>query len=107
VAYARQFIQEHQADKLTLTAVAKAANTSTFYFCKLFKKTTGMHFTEYLSQVRVEKVKSLMPNSNLRISEIAYGAGFQSLTHFNRVFKRITGQSPSDYRMKLPSYKSL
>ena len=106
VSHARQFIQEHQNDDLSLTAVAKAVNTSTFYFCKLFKRTTGLNFTEYLSQVRVEKAKGLMPNPNLRISEIAYGVGFQSLTHFNRVFKRITGQSPTGYRTKLPNFKT-
>jgi AraC-like DNA-binding protein len=105
ITRARDFIQEHQADNLSLTEVAKAVNTSTFYFCKLFKRTTGLNFTEYLSQVRVEKAKSLMPNPNLRISEIAYQVGFQSLTHFNRVFKRITGQSPTVYRTKLPYYK--
>jgi AraC-like DNA-binding protein/ligand-binding sensor protein len=107
VSQARQFIQEHQADDISLIEVAKAVNTSTFYFCKLFKRTTGLNFTEYLSQVRVEKAKSLMPNPNLRISEIAYQVGFQSLTHFNRVFKRITGQSPTGYRTKLPHFKKV
>ena len=102
VSRARQFIQDHQADDLSLTQVARAVNTSTFYFCKLFKRATGLNFTEYLSQVRVEKAKSLLPNPNLRISEIAYEIGFQSLTHFNRVFKRITGQSPTSYRRGLP-----
>lgn len=107
VSRARQFIQEHQSDDLSLNEVAKAVNTSTFYFCKLFKRTTGLNFTEYLSQVRVEKAKSLMPNPGLRISEVAYQVGFQSLTHFNRVFKRITGQSPTGYRSKLPNFKPL
>jgi YesN/AraC family two-component response regulator len=106
VTRARQFIHEHQSDDLSLTEVAQAVNTSTFYFCKLFKKATGLNFTEYLSQVRVEKAKSLLPNPNYRVSEIAYEIGFQSLTHFNRVFKRITGQSPTDYRKRLPKFKS-
>jgi AraC-like DNA-binding protein len=53
--------------------------------------------------VRIEKAKNLLLNPNLRISEIAYEVGFQSLTHFNRVFRKITGQSPTDYRDKLPS----
>jgi AraC-like DNA-binding protein/ligand-binding sensor protein len=106
VSRARQFIQEHQADYLSLTEVAKAVNTSTFYFCKLFKRATGLNFTEYLSQVRVEKAKVLMSNPNLRISEIAFEVGFQSLTHFNRVFKRITGQPPTAYRAKLPNFKA-
>jgi AraC-like DNA-binding protein len=106
ITRARKIIQEHHTDNLSLTEVAKAVNTSTYYFCKLFKSTTGLNFTEYLSQVRVEKAKNLMPNPNLRISEIAYQVGFQSLTHFNRVFKRITGQSPTDYRTKLSYYKN-
>ena len=107
ITRARQFIREHQADDLSLAEVARQVNTSTFYFCKLFKKATGLNFTEYLSQVRVEKAKSLLPNPNLRISEIAYEIGFQSLTHFNRVFKRITGQSPTIYRQRLPKLSSV
>ena len=74
---------------------------STFYFCKTFKKTTGLNFTHYVSRVRVEKSKSLLLNRNYRISEIAYEVGFQSLTHFNRVFKRIAGESPTHYRQHL------
>jgi YesN/AraC family two-component response regulator len=103
---ARQFIHDHQVEDLSLGDVAKAVNTSTFYFCKLFKRATGLNFTEYLSQVRVEKAKSMLPNPNLRISEIAFEVGFQSLTHFNRVFKRITGQSPTGYRNKLPKLQA-
>lgn len=106
VTRARQFIHDHQSEDLSLTQVAQAVNTSTFYFCKLFKKATGLNFTEYLSQVRVEKAKNLLLNPNLRVSEIAYEIGFQSLTHFNRVFKRITGQSPTEHRKKLPKFKS-
>lgn len=99
---ARQFIAEHQAEEISLGDVAKAVNTSTFYFCKMFKKTTGLNFTDYLARLRVEKAKNLLLNPNARISEIAFHVGFQSLSHFNRVFRRIVGQSPTDYRAKLP-----
>jgi AraC-like DNA-binding protein len=98
---AKEFIIENQAEDLSLGQVAKAVNTSTFHFCKMFKKATGLNFTEYVSRVRVEKARNLLLNPNLRISEIAYEVGFQSLTHFNRVFKKITGQSPTDYRSQL------
>jgi len=101
IARAKQFIHEHQAEDLSLGQVAKAVNTSTFYFCKIFKKMTGINFTDYLSRVRIEKAKNLLLNPNLRISEIAYEVGFQSLTHFNRVFKKIIGQSPTRYRGQL------
>ena len=103
VTRARQFIQENQAEDLSLGLVAKSVNMSTFYFCKMFKKATGLNFTNYVSRVRVEKAKNLLLNHNLRVSEIAYEVGFQSLTHFNRVFKKIMGQSPTDYRGRLSS----
>ena len=102
IAQAKHFIREHQGEELSLNAVARAVNTSTFYFCKMFKKATGLRFTQYLSRVRIEKAKNLLLNPNLRVSEIAYEVGFQSLTHFNRVFKRVTGQSPTAYRKQLP-----
>jgi len=102
IARARQFIEEHHRDELSLSQVAQAVHTSRFYFCKLFKKCTGIHFTEYVARVRTEKAKNLMLNPNLRVSEIAYEVGFQSLTHFNRVFRKLVGQSPTEYRRRLP-----
>ena len=101
IARAREFIHEHQSEPLTLGQVAKSINTSTFYFCKLFKKVTGINFTEYVSRVRIERAKNLLLNPNLRVSEIAFEVGFESLTHFNRVFKKILGQSPTTYRSQL------
>jgi len=103
ITRAKDYIQEHQSDDLSLGQVARAVNTSTFYFCKVFKKATGINFTDYVSRVRIEKAKNLALNPNLRISEIAFEVGFQSLTHFNRVFKKITGLSPSEYRAQLPT----
>ena len=99
---AKEFIQIRKADDLSLSDVAKAVNSSTFYFCKMFKKATGLHFTDYLSRIRIEKAKNLLLNPHLRVSEIAFQVGFQSLTHFNRVFRKITGQSPTAYRQALP-----
>ncbi len=98
---AREFIHEHQAEELSLNQVAKAVNMSTFYFCKMFKKIAGINFTDYVARVRIEKSKNLLLNPNLRVSEIAFEVGFQSLTHFNRVFKKLLGQSPTDYRSQL------
>lgn len=101
ISRAKQFIRDHQDDEISLGDVAHAVNTSTFYFCKLFKKATGLNFTEYLSRVRIEKARNLLLNPNLRISEVAFAVGFQSLTHFNRIFRRISGESPTRYRAKL------
>ena len=103
ITRAKEFILEHQTDNLRLGQVAKAVNASPFYFCKMFKKKTGMNFTDYLARVRIEKAKNLLLNENLRVSEIAYAVGFQSLTHFNRVFKRVVNQSPTQYREQITS----
>ncbi len=101
VTRARQFIEEHQGEDITLDDVAKAVHASTFHFCKMFKKATGMTFTHYLSLSRVAKAKALLANPQLRISEIAYEVGFNSLTHFNRMFRKLTGESPTAYREAL------
>ncbi len=101
VVKARQFIGEHSEDQLSLGEVAGAVNMSTFYFCKTFKKATGMTFTDYLCRVRIEKARDLLVNPNARVSEVAFEVGFQSLTHFNRVFRRLLGESPSGYRAAL------
>jgi AraC-like DNA-binding protein len=101
ITKAKKYIEEHQTEDISLGDVAKAVNTSTFYFCKMFKKVTGINFTDYVTRLRLERAKNLLLNPNLRISEIAFEVGFQSLTHFNRVFKRILGQSPTDYRLQL------
>jgi AraC-like DNA-binding protein/ligand-binding sensor protein len=100
---ARNYIHEHQMEKLSLEQVARAANMSSYYFCKMFKKVVGINFTDYVARVRIEKSKNLLLNPNLRVSEIAFEVGFQSLTHFNRIFKKILGQSPTEYRAHLLS----
>jgi AraC-like DNA-binding protein/ligand-binding sensor protein len=99
---AKQYIMEHHAEPLSLNQVSQAVNTSLFHFCKLFKAVTGITFTQFVSRVRVEKAKNLLLNRNLRVSEIAIESGFQSLTHFNRMFKEMVGESPSEYRNLLP-----
>ena len=98
---AKAYMQEHHTEKLSLGQVAKSVNCSPFYFCKMFKKATGLNFTDYLSRIRIERAKNLLLNPNLRVSEIAFEVGFQSLTHFNRVFKDTVGQSPTHYREQL------
>lgn len=101
ITRARAFIAEQQGDDLSLAKVARVANMSAFYFCKIFKKATGLTFTDYLARVRVETVKQMLLNPHARMSEAAYAAGFQSLSQFNRVFHRIVGETPSRYHERL------
>ena len=98
VMLAKEFVQTHAEEELTLAQVAQHAHVSSFYFCKLFKKTTGMTFSEYVARVRIEKAKKLLLDPVARISEIVYAAGFGSIPQFNSLFKRYVGMAPSQYR---------
>ena len=101
ITRARQFIAENKGKPITLATVAQASGASMFHFCKLFRATTGVKFTEYVARSRVEDARELLCNRRLRMCEVAYESGFQSLTAFHRAFQRILGQSPTDYRTAL------
>ncbi len=101
VTKARAFIAEHLGESIALSDAARAANMSSFHFCKVFKAALGVTFTDYLSRARVEKTKQLLIDPHKRVSEAAYEVGFQSLSQFNRAFRRITGETPSAYREHL------
>ena len=105
VQKARDYIARHKTEPLSLSAVAKAAGASVFHFCKVFHKATGLKFTDYVARVRLEEARTQLLNPNRRISEVAYDVGFQSLTQFNRMFKRVFGQSPSEFRQHLATGK--
>jgi AraC-like DNA-binding protein len=98
VRRAKEYIASHQFDPIHLEEIAHALNVSTFHFCRIFKQATGLTFVAYLSRLRVEKAKILLQDKSLRITEIAYEVGFQSLTHFNRIFRKLVGSSPTEYR---------
>jgi AraC-like DNA-binding protein/ligand-binding sensor protein len=98
VRRAKDYIADHKFDPIKLEQIARALNVSTFHFCRRFKLETGLTFVEYLSRVRIEQAELLLHNTHLRISEIAYEIGFQSLTHFNRTFRKLVGTSPTEYR---------
>ena len=101
ISRARAYIAEHLVEELSLGQVARVANMSAFYFCKIFKAATGLTFTDYVARARVERTKQMLLNPNVRVSEAAYASGCQSLSQFNRVFHRITGEAPTAYRKHL------
>ncbi|HEU5236325.1 MAG TPA: AraC family transcriptional regulator [Pyrinomonadaceae bacterium] len=95
---ARSFIEEHSGDELSLRKVAKAVRINANHLSEKFKQVTGVNFVNYVAHIRFEKACQLLLNSNLRISDIAFAVGFQSLSQFNRVFKKLSGQSPTEFR---------
>jgi AraC-like DNA-binding protein len=98
---ARKFIAENSAEKVSLTKVAKAVNISANYLSEKFKLVTGVNFVQYVARIRIEKARELLKDLGLGISEIAFGVGFQSLSQFNRTFKKLMGKSPTQFRTKL------
>lgn len=96
---ARAFIAEHSGEELSLARVAKAANTSVNYFSEKFKEATGTNFVKYVARSRYEKAAALLREADLPVSEVAFASGFQSLSQFNRVFKKLSGKSPTQYRV--------
>ena len=95
---ARKFIEEHSSEELSLRKVAKAVNMNANYLSENFKHVTGINFVEYVAHARFKKACDLLRNPKLRVSEIAFATGFQSLSQFNRVFKKFSGKSPTQYR---------
>jgi AraC-like DNA-binding protein len=92
VARAKTFVRAHAGAKV--------------HFCKVFKKAARVTFMEYLARVRVEHAKRLLADRVLQVTGVADRAGFGSISQFNRVFRKYTGASPSEYRAALPSETS-
>jgi len=90
-----------QGDRTTtVRELADRLHISPCHFCKLFKKQTGWTFTEYRTQLRIDAAKKLLLNRHLRVSEVAFEAGFDSIPYFNRAFRRLVGCSPSEFRAR-------
>ncbi len=103
VSRARRHIDQKFREELSLPDVARVVNMSANYFSEKFKEATGLNFVEYVARTRVEKARNLLLNPNMRVSEVAFEVGFQSLSQFNRAFKRIVRKSPSHFRAGLVS----
>ena len=95
---ARKYIEQHSTEELSLTKLAKIVNINANYLSEKFKQVTGINFAEYVARTRFANACGLLRNSDLRISEVAFAVGFQSLSQFNRIFKKFSAKSPTQYR---------
>jgi AraC-like DNA-binding protein len=92
-----EYIDEHYADSISLEYAAGCMNFSNSYFSKTFKKLMGTNFVTYLNMVRVEHAALALRETENRITDIALSCGFNNIRTFNRVFKEITGCTPSEF----------
>lgn len=92
-------IEANLESEIKLAELAKIHGWSPYYFCRIFKKTTGLTPHQYVLQQRVEKAKKLLGSSSLDLSNIALETGFANQSHFGTIFRRFTGCTPKQYRI--------
>ncbi|MFI3227161.1 MAG: AraC family transcriptional regulator [Clostridia bacterium] len=93
-----QYIHNNYTEKITLESVAATVYLSPTYFSKIFKDEMHTSFTTFINEVRVEQSKKLLRKSEIKLSEVANIVGFEDQSYFTKVFKKITGISPLQYR---------
>jgi AraC-like DNA-binding protein len=103
IRLAKEHVRKHFADMdLQLSDIARRVGLSPAYFSHLFRQKTGMTLTRCIQTRRVEEAKRLLADTDQTVTEICFTCGFNSLTHFNRVFKAHTDMPPSHYASSRP-----
>lgn len=92
------YIQHHFREPISLHKVAEHVGLSANYFSECFRKQTGTSFQEHLQVKRLQFARALLYSTTLPITEICYASGFNTMPNFERVFKRMFGLAPRDYR---------
>ncbi len=94
-----KYIHANYNETTDVNTVAASVHLSTPAFCRYFKKQTNMTFTEFVNQYKITQAKTLLLQDKT-ISEVCYESGFESLSYFNKLFKKITGENPSVFKKR-------
>ncbi|MCC8026407.1 MAG: response regulator [Clostridium sp.] len=94
-----RYICENYMYDISMQDLARTMNYSEAYFCKLFKQCFNKNFTAYLTEYRVEQAKKMLEEPTVNVKDIGKAVGYTDSNYFAKVFKRITGQSPTEYRL--------
>lgn len=98
VELAREYVEEHYYENLMLSDVAQKVGISAGYLSTLFQRKMSKGFVDYLNEIRVEHACTYLRQNYLKTYEIAYKVGFRDEKYFSKVFKKVKGQSPSEYK---------
>lgn len=93
-----EYIQENYQRDISMQDVARHMNYSEAYFCKLFKKNFNMNFTTYITKFRIKQAQRLLKDPRINIKDIGSAVGYTDSNYFAKVFKRVIGKNPSEYR---------
>lgn len=94
-----EYIKSNFMNEISMSETARAIGYSEPYFCKMFKQQFGQSFTSYLSEYRVGEAKKMLEQPNVNVKEIGARVGYTDNNYFTKVFKRLEGLNPSEYRM--------
>lgn len=95
-----QYVEQHFADPVDINAVADLASMTVPAFCRYFKRMTRQTYTDFVNEYRVNQARRLL-HSARTIADVGSEVGFNNLSHFNKTFRSVTGQTPSTYRKAL------
>ncbi|OXM87812.1 response regulator transcription factor [Paenibacillus rigui] len=98
---ARAYIDNHLSQEVTLEEVAEMVGLTPTYFSSLFKKMTHETFVQYRIKRRIEKAQALLAMPHVKLSDVAAEVGYEDYPHFTKMFKKMTGLSPTEFRSKL------
>ncbi|MCZ8522661.1 MULTISPECIES: response regulator transcription factor [Paenibacillus] len=95
---AKSYIEEHFTEELSLEDVADYVHLNPHYLSKIFKQGIGETFIDFLTRLRIDKAKALIASDTLSLKEVCFEAGYKDPNYFSRVFKKVTGFTPTEYR---------
>lgn len=96
-----KYIEENYSRDITLQRLAEECNVSYHYFSKIFKQVTGKNYKEYIDYVRVTEAEKLMLTNRYSVSEVSYKVGISDQSCFYRLYKRVRGCSPTEFKAKM------
>lgn len=96
-----QYIKDNYKKDISLDEISEIANLTPTSFCRMFKSKTRKNFIEYLNEIRVSNACKHLIETDMSVSEIAYECGYKTVSNFNKLFKKITGNTPKEYKNKI------
>ena len=100
---AKEYMKEHYTEPITLNDIAAYTNYNPSYLSTIFRRHEGIPPLDYLTNIRIRQARLLLACKDFSISDVALMVGFQNISYFNKIFKRIVGQTPGEYKAGMKS----